>query len=146
MGDITALNTAAVKKLKEQYAEAGIEECEIKIPHKCWRNNALGFVHKHKRIWYRACPELLYAMSETLLGCTPCHQELEYNEKLTLQVFKRLRPKTMISSKSAQSEKVAKPSPQHRSKKPDWFRPHKCKGCGKVVTGTWHAECGNVTL
>lgn len=150
MGVVGDRNADAVKRLKEQYLEAGIEECEIGIPGKCWRNNALGFVHKHKRIWYRACPELLYAMSETLLGCTPCHQALEFNEKLTLQFFKRLRPKQpTMSSKTTKSEAFKSRSAQSRGdrvKKADWIRPHKCKGCGKIVTGTWHAECGNVTI
>lgn len=141
MGIITKRNIVANKKLKKQYEEAGIEQCEIGFDG-CWRNNALGFVHKHKRIWYRACPDLLYAMSETLLGCTPCHQKLEFDEKLTLETFKRLRPKqkSMTTNKKPISKREEK-----RSKKPDWMREHKCKHCHKILTGLL-CSCGQLSV
>lgn len=147
MGVVMEINKAANEKLKQQFFEAGIDECEVKIPGKCWRNNALSFAHKHKRIWYRACPELLSSMSEVILACTPCHQVLEVNEKLTLQVFKRLRPKTTTMPKPSRYEEK-KPTfgkkPKDRTKKADWMRPHKCIHCHRVLTGLL-CSCGELS-
>lgn len=91
MGKQAKINREANKKLKEMYTSMGIDYCELNLKG-CWRNNALSIAHKHKRIWYLKHPELLYALSETIVACVPCHQRIEGNRQLTEEVFTKLRP------------------------------------------------------
>lgn len=80
------------KKLKLIFQQKGIIHCEIKLIG-CWGNNALGFAHKHKRIWYfkKENRKLLGSFEEVLLACNPCHQKIESDYKLTDFYFKKLR-------------------------------------------------------
>jgi len=77
-------------KLKIEYQEKGITTCEIRRS-VCWFNNALGFVHRHKRSFYWSRPELLGKFNQTLLGCNPCHAEIENDKQATEELFIRLR-------------------------------------------------------
>jgi len=151
-GTWTEINAEANKILIKKYAEAGIEECEIHIPGKCYRNTTLGFAHRHKRDWYKACPELLSEMSETVLACTPCHQIIEPDAKLTKQVFQKLRPRTV--NKKVDPEiggcnmpKINKPikALKQKSKKADWMREHKCIHCHKTLSGLY-CSCGQLSV
>ena len=81
---------SAREELKKEYDLAGITECEIKSK-VCFKNKSLGFVHRHKRIWYDEHPGLLGSMNQTLLGCNPCHDVIEHAEELTEQIFLKLR-------------------------------------------------------
>lgn len=78
-------------KLKLIYQEKGIITCELRFEG-CWHNNALGFVHRHKRSWYWSRPELLGTFDQTLLGCNPCHGVIEHDPELTKKMFNKLRP------------------------------------------------------
>lgn len=145
-GTWTQINEEANKILKQKYAESGIEECEIHIPGKCFRNTTLGFAHRHKREWYKAMPELLSEMSETVLACTPCHQAIEHNEKLTKMVFQRLRPRSVTKIMDSMPTKSKKPTKAlaKKGKKVDWMRPHKCIHCGRNLSGLL-CQCGQLS-
>jgi len=80
-------------KLKLIYQEKGITTCELRFEG-CWVNNALGFAHKHKRSYYLLWPDQLGTFTETILACNPCHQKIEYDKKLTEEMFDKLRPTT----------------------------------------------------
>ena len=77
-------------KLKIKFDAKGIITCEIKRKN-CWHNSALGFVHRHKRLWYYSYPRLLGDFNQVILGCNQCHQEIEYDKELTERIFNRLR-------------------------------------------------------
>lgn len=78
-------------KLKKEYAAKGIVRCEIRKFGVCWVNNALGFVHRHKRNWYYDKPGKLGEFNQTLLGCNPCHDSIEYDKEETERLFMKLR-------------------------------------------------------
>jgi len=86
-----------VDKLKAIYLDKGITTCEMKWPHECWHDNGLSFAHRHKRAFYRLCPERLAEFDQTLLLCIPAHQWIEHGDKkstgreLTEKIFKELR-------------------------------------------------------
>ncbi|MEA2113518.1 MAG: hypothetical protein U9P63_02575 [Patescibacteria group bacterium] len=80
----------ARKKLKIEYENRGITTCELRFKG-CWRNNALGFHHRHKRLWYYSKPELLGDFDQTILCCNNCHQKIENDRELNRETFKRLR-------------------------------------------------------
>ena len=90
VGRRTKINIAANKILKEKYLKLGIERCEIRLSG-CLPDFALGFAHRHKRVWYYSCPELLSEVKETLLSCPNCHAKIEVDKQLTEEVFQRLR-------------------------------------------------------
>lgn len=85
------------KKLKQEYMEKGITTCELRLPptendtSRCWKDTALAFAHKEKRWKYLKDPESLWTFKETVLACNACHQKIENDRLLTLQVFKKLR-------------------------------------------------------
>lgn len=86
-GKITKINADANRKLKILFESKNIFFCEI-----CGSGDFLSYAHRHKRIFYRRCPELLSDFNQVLLLCTmPCHQLLERDKKLTEDTFLRLR-------------------------------------------------------
>ena len=147
-GTWTEINQEANKILKEKYQEAGIEECEIKIPGKCWRNKFLGFAHRFKRSYYKDHPDQLSEMSHTVLACTPCHQAIEYDEKLTLAVFKKLRPQKFTNSAVENiTMKSNKPKAMAtKAKKADWMRQHACIHCHKPTSMLICEKCGELSI
>ena len=80
----------ARKKLVVLYKSKRITKCEVGFEG-CWKNNALGFAHRHKRSFYLDCPELLGSFEQTILACNPCHDRIEYDRDLTEKVFLKLR-------------------------------------------------------
>lgn len=85
--------TAARAKAKKVFEAKGITSCEIRLAG-CWKNNALGFAHRHKRDWYYSegrKGELLGDFNHIIVACGPCHQKIEHNRELTLSIFKTLR-------------------------------------------------------
>lgn len=91
IGKIGKRNINANRILKKLYAEAGITSCELKFDG-CCGNSFLSFAHKEKRERYRSCPEKLADINETLLACIPCHERIEKDRELTIEVFNKLRP------------------------------------------------------
>ena len=83
-------------KLKRIYLEKGITSCELRFAG-CWGDNALGFAHKHKRSWYRGQDHKLSEFDQTILACTPCHQKIEFDKKLTEECFDKLRGGSCLS-------------------------------------------------
>jgi hypothetical protein len=90
-GKIGRINLAANKILKDKYRKEGIIECEM-----CGSDWGLTFAHRRKRWYYKDKPELLSDMNETRLLCLTCHQKIEYNKKLTEEVFKGLRGEKVV--------------------------------------------------
>ena len=131
----------ANKEIKKICDEKGIHSCEIKLNSNCWGSNELHPAHKHKRIWYRSCPELLSDYSQWILSCHYCHEQLEPNRKLTLETFKRLRPKTKMP-KSTYKPK----STQKKGSKADWMRLHRCKSCKTMLSGLLCTKCGKLSI
>lgn len=127
----------ANKVIKKICDEKGIHKCEIGLSG-CWISNELHPAHKHKRIWYRSCPELLSDFNQWILACPVCHEKLEYEKELTLETFKRLRPKTKMPKSTYKSK--------NKSNKPDWSRLHKCKSCKTMLSGLLCTKCGNISI
>ena len=132
----------ANKIIKKICDEKGIHSCEIKLNSNCWGSNELHPAHKHKRIWYRSCPEMLSDYSQWILSCPYCHEHIEPNRKLTLETFKRLRPKTKNMPKSTYKPKAT----QKKGNKADWMRIHKCKHCKVILSGLLCTKCGNISI
>jgi len=85
-GRVTKLNIASNKILKKIYEDKEITRCEL-----CGSDWALSFHHRHKRRWYRDCPEKLSEFNQTLLLCCKCHDLCEMSRSMTEDVFGRLR-------------------------------------------------------
>jgi hypothetical protein len=83
-------NKNSVRLLKRLYQKKGVTTCELRFAG-CLNNWALGFAHRHKRIWYKSRPELLSDYNQTILACVKCHEAIEYDKELTQRVFRRLR-------------------------------------------------------
>ena len=130
----------ANKDIKKICDEKGIHKCEVGLSG-CWVSNELHPAHKHKRIWYRSCPELLSDFSQWILSCPVCHQKLEYDKKLTLETFKRLRPKTKMP-KSTYKPKAT----QKKGNKADWMMLHRCKSCKTMLSGLLCTKCGDISI
>lgn len=85
------LNAKANKKLRQLYFDKGITYCELGFTG-CYRSSTLGFAHRHKRRWYYNQPDhLLWSFNQTILCCTNCHQQLEYDFQLSESKFETLR-------------------------------------------------------
>lgn len=77
-------------KLKDVFQEKGIMSCELRL-RGCTGNLFLTPAHRHKRIWYKGNPELLWDYSQVILSCLNCHNVIEYNRELTEEMFNKLR-------------------------------------------------------
>jgi hypothetical protein len=77
-------------KLKKEFEEKGICYCELGFDD-CFRNNFLGFAHRHKRIFYRSSPELLGDFNQVILACQNCHDIIEKDRIKTEEEFLKLR-------------------------------------------------------
>lgn len=86
VGKVGRRNANANAKLARMWKKLGINACEH-----CGYTFALTNAHRHKRIWYRAYPELLADYKQVIRLCVTCHEHIEYNAKLTEQLFNALR-------------------------------------------------------
>lgn len=86
IGKIGRRNANANARLARLWKKLGINACEH-----CGSSYRLTNAHRHKRIWYRAYPELLGEYNQVLRLCISCHEHIEYNAKLTEQLFNALR-------------------------------------------------------
>jgi hypothetical protein len=66
---------------------------------------------------------------------------LEYDRKLTLETFKRLRPKTKMPKSTCKSKTTKK-----KGNKADWMRLHRCKHCKTMLSGLLCTKCGNISI
>lgn len=76
----------AKKKLKRIFRDRGIMRCE-----NCGSEFALSFHHRYPRNHYYKKPELLGDFKESLLLCCSCHSELQRDNKLSEELFNKLR-------------------------------------------------------
>lgn len=79
------MNKEANRRMKKWCLEQGITRCE-----NCGQDWALSFAHKQKRRYYSSAEELSDP-KEFLLLCLKCHQQVEYDKKLTRDLFNDLR-------------------------------------------------------
>lgn len=87
MGPISKRNIDASKKIAKMFRDKDIRYCEV-----CGTNQFLTNSHRHKRIWYRNTPELLYDYNQVLRLCLSCHDKIEYNKDACEWLFIKLRP------------------------------------------------------
>ena len=78
------------QKLIEIYKDKGITTCEAQLKG-CMKTFAMSFHHRHKRVFYKKCPELLTGFEQTILVCCNCHGLIERNRELHYKTFRRLR-------------------------------------------------------
>lgn len=98
-------NKTANEILDDIYHKKGIDYCEIKLSPHCLKKEVesygqilkLTYAHKHKRIFYRKKEnrKKLHSFFHTVRACIPCHEMIEYDRKLTMKVFAKLRPPTL---------------------------------------------------
>lgn len=74
------------KKLKIIYESKEITTCELRFEG-CTYNNYLSFAHRYKR----NDPRCTHTFNGTILACINCHNKIEYDRKLTEEVFNKLR-------------------------------------------------------
>lgn len=97
-------NIEANKKLDKIYkAKKKYYICELRIAKDCLRKEIRSFgqilrmtyAHRHKRDWYKVAGRmfLLYAYSQTIRCCIPCHMLIEKDKSLTEGLFKKHRSK-----------------------------------------------------
>lgn len=88
VGKIGKININSNRKLKKLFEEKNIVRCEV-----CGSTYMLSFAHRHKRVWYRSCPDLLSSFNQVLLLCIPCHEKIEYDTEATKELFLKKRGK-----------------------------------------------------
>lgn len=91
IGKVGKANQKANREIKKMFIKRGICCCEF-----CGSDYCLTFAHRHKRIWYRSCLELLYEFTQVLLLCQKCHDMIEYDAERTKNVFMALRGSEVI--------------------------------------------------
>jgi RNA polymerase subunit RPABC4/transcription elongation factor Spt4 len=149
-GKQTKINYEANKILHQKYSENGYgQSCEIgrafsdiTIFKNCTREWQ-GYAHKHKRLWYRAQPEKLAYLTETVRACTNCHNVIEHSKELTEKVFSILRPDNMKEP----TTKITKGQEKKlSSKKPAWMFNHPCKNCKRTTATLLCIYCGQMSI
>ena len=89
MGKIGRLNAVANRMLAKLWIEKDIRWCEYPLPHDC--SQGLTNAHRHKRVWYRSRPALLWDFGQVIRICLAGHQLMEHDRELTEAVFANLR-------------------------------------------------------
>jgi len=89
VGKIGKRNIDANRKIKRMFLEKGITFCELKL--EGCMNWPLQIAHRHKRVYYKDKPELLYDFGEVALACQLCHSKIEGDRELTEEVFNKIR-------------------------------------------------------
>jgi 5-methylcytosine-specific restriction endonuclease McrA len=89
MGKQTTINKQANIKLKKLFEDKH-HTCEMCLAG-CMGDFGLSFAHRHKRRYYKKCPEMLSDYSQVVLACASCHDKTEYNRELNDAVFQYLR-------------------------------------------------------
>ena len=93
IGKIGKINIEARKKIADMCESENLNYCELNISIACFKTAYLAPAHRHKRIWYRKCPEKLHDRKQWLIACINCHDKIEVDKKLTEEVFLKLRGK-----------------------------------------------------
>ena len=77
--------------IADKCEELGLERCEVLLLG-CTGTFGIAPAHKHKRIWYKGSVEKLADYNEWVVDCWNCHDRMEVNKQMTLDIFERLRP------------------------------------------------------
>ncbi len=91
VGKIGKRNIEANKEIADMWMELGVTACEVRLNENCQGMNLLTNMHRHKRVWYRSCPEKLHDYRHVVRACMYCHQKCEYDKLLTERIFLALR-------------------------------------------------------
>ena len=76
----------ARKELKQAYIKLGRTDCEVRLEG-CQGKWGLTFAHRYKR----TDPRCKHTVKCTVLACIGCHMKIEYDRKLSEEVFTGLR-------------------------------------------------------
>jgi hypothetical protein len=87
VGKTGKANLKANKSLNDKLPK---EYCELRL-NGCLVNWLLQYAHRHKRSWYKGDAELLSDINQVIVACQNCHEKIEHDEKLTEEVFNKLR-------------------------------------------------------
>ena len=90
IGKIGKANIEARKRIADIAEEKGLDYCEIRFEG-CMGRIFLAPAHRNKRAWYKGDIELLSDYNQWVSACTPCHDKIEHDKKLTEKVFLKLR-------------------------------------------------------
>ena len=77
-------------KLLAKLEELNITTCEVRLPG-CTNYMYLTPAHRHKRIYYKNRPELLWDIHQVIVACQSCHAKIEHDKELTELIFNQLR-------------------------------------------------------
>lgn len=98
IGKIGKINAKANKKLKKLWIKKDIRYCEVGEVlfnligfENCHPDFLIQNAHRHKRVDYRAKPEMLYSINQVVRACQYCHDRIENDRQLTEKVFEILR-------------------------------------------------------
>jgi len=86
IGKQTRINIEANQILKDLFIDKEIFTCEL-----CHSPFFMSYHHRHKRMFYRSCPELLSDFNQVILVCAKDHDELERDKEYSKEVFMKLR-------------------------------------------------------
>lgn len=83
-------NIEARKRIAEIAEEKGLNHCEIGLTG-CTGGLFLAPAHHKKRAFYKANVDALSDYKNWVCACVSCHQKIEVDEKLTRELFIKLR-------------------------------------------------------
>jgi len=97
VGKIGKVNSHANREIAKMWIDHDINYCEVcpilsemgLLRWNCLRSGTNA--HRHSRIWYRKCPELLYNYVQVLFACVLAHMFMDNNPDIKELVFARLR-------------------------------------------------------
>ena len=90
VGKVGKSNVDARKLIALHAEKHDLKLCEINLPG-CMRTWPLAPAHRHKRNWYKGDVELLADPKQWVVACQHCHDAIEFDKKLTEEVFIKLR-------------------------------------------------------
>ena len=98
IGKIGKRNIDANKELKKKYILLTyLPPCEIGKVGVCWHVTH-GFAHRHSRVDYRAHPEMLSSVNQTLKACNPCHTWIDAHREEREELFLKKRGKDELKN------------------------------------------------
>lgn len=91
IGKIGKRNIDANIILFKEYSElTDLPPCEVGKVGLCW-HMFMGFAHRHERVDYRAYPEMLSKVNQTLKSCNPCHGWIDSHREEREELFLKKR-------------------------------------------------------
>lgn len=90
IGKIGRANIKARKMIAIKCESIDLNFCEIQLGG-CLGGIYLAPAHRHKRAWYQGDADLLAEFKQWVCACQICHNQIEFDNELTEEVFDRLR-------------------------------------------------------